>query len=89
MDLFSVSLNVNSKMRDVAVLHHVILALETPFPRVFRALLSLELNIDSVGNNSRADEALLEIGVDYPGRFGRGCPDRNRPGADFLHPRLK
>src|SRR3546814_9431802 len=75
---------VEAELHDVAVLHDVVLALE---PRLaLRASLGHRAERDEVveGDDLGLDEALLEVGVDDPGRL-RGLPAlADRPRAHLF-----
>src|SRR5690348_9382902 len=63
--------DVEPEVDHVAVLDHVLLALQPPLARVLCSLLAVAAHEILVGDHFRADEALLEIGVDHAGRFRR------------------
>ena len=62
---------LNRKCIDVAVVHHVLLALEPHLARLLRAVLALAGDEVGVRDHLGADEALLEVGVDDAGRLRR------------------
>mgnify|MGYP001377253430 CR=1 FL=1 len=74
-------------MADVAVLHHVFLALDAQLARFLDRLLALVLLKVLDGVDLRSDEAPFEVGVNHARGLRRGGPDGNGPGADFLRPR--
>ena len=59
--------NVETEVHDVAVLDHVVLALEPQLARLARALLALARHVVLVGDHLCADEAALEVGMDDAG----------------------
>jgi hypothetical protein len=78
------ALNVEPKMTNVPVLHHVPLPLHPHLPRLLRPLLPVQPDVVVVRDHLRRDEAALEVGVDHAGGLGtRGAPV-GRPGARLL-----
>src|SRR5215470_3748372 len=73
-------------MHDVAVGDDILLALEAKLPRVAGAGLAVERDIVAVSDRLRADESLLEVGMDDAGRGRRLGAAMNGPGAGFLRP---
>ena len=73
-------------MEDVAVLHDIFLAFLAQLARVARAGLAVERDIIVVGDGFGADEAALEIGVDFARGARRLAALLDRPGARFLGP---
>ena len=72
-------------MHDVAVVHHVLLALQTQLAGLLGALLAAELDEVLVGGHLGSDEATLKVGMDDAGGLRCGSPDRDGPGTHFLH----
>src|ERR1700674_4017927 len=73
-------------MHDVAVPHHIFLALEAELAALARPRLAVERDIIVVGDGLGADEALLEIGVDDAGRARRPRALMHRPCARLFGP---
>ena len=76
-------------MHDIAVLHDVVLAFNTQFTRLFRALLAIIIDKILIGDGFGADKAFFEIGMDDCRRFWCSCADSDGPGADFFTPAVK
>ena len=72
------------EVHHVAVLHHIGLALGAQLARFARLRLASERDIIVVGDRFGADEAFLEIAVDFAGGFGRGGAGVDGPRARFL-----
>src|SRR3954468_14178691 len=79
-----VSSYVEAEVHHVAVLDDVVLALEAHLARFFRALLALAADEIGEGDDLRANEALLEVGMDYARGLRRRVAVMDRPGADLL-----
>src|SRR6185437_11231581 len=75
-----------AEVKDVAVLHHVILPFEPELARVARAGLTGKRHIIIIGNGLGADEALLEIGMDDAGGLWGASALGHGPGPRFLWP---
>ena len=79
--------SIKHKLHHIPVLHLVLLALGTEDAMFARARLAAVLDVVLVGDDLRADEALLEVGVD-DARALRGLPAlAERPRARLLRPR--
>ena len=77
------------EVQAIAVLHHIFLALQPEFPRLARARLAVEGDVVCICYRLRADEALLEIGVDDARRLRGARALLNGPGARLLGPTVK
>src|SRR5689334_17279746 len=71
-------------MHDVAVLHHVVLALETQLPGLSALGFAAEPDEVVEGDDFRADEPALDVAVDAPGGLARGRPATDRPRATLV-----
>src|SRR5271156_5494444 len=80
-------LNVESEMHDIALADDVLLAFEPELARLLRARLALVGDIVVVGDDFRAYEAMLEVGVDHARRLRGGRALAHGPRAHFLGPR--
>src|SRR5690554_8149440 len=78
--------DIEAEVDHVAILDDVLLALQAPLAGVLRALFAAQGDKVIIGDDLGADEALLEVGVDDPGRLGGGGADLDGPGAHLLHP---
>src|SRR5256885_7438756 len=76
--------NIEPEVHDVAFLHQVFLALQAQLAGVARTGLAPAGEVVREGDDFGADEATLEVGMDYPRRLRRRRPDAHRPGAHFL-----
>src|SRR3954469_14906384 len=74
-------------MHDVAVADHILLAFDAHLPRFLRTLLAFAPDVVLVGDDFRADEAALEIGVNHAGSLRRRRALADRPRAHLLRPR--
>ncbi len=83
--LAGLPLDVEAKMYNVAVLYHVVLALQAPATGVLGALFAIVLDEVVIADNLGADETLLEVSVDDAGGFRGGGADLHRPCAHFLN----
>src|ERR1700694_651414 len=77
----SASLVREAEVHHVAVLDHVLLALEPHLSGVLRARLALERDVVVIRDGLGADEALLEVGVDDARGLRRLGAARDGPGA--------
>src|ERR1051326_7511275 len=57
--------DIEAKVDDIAVPHHVLASFESHLTGFLRALLALARDVVVVGDDFGADESLLEIGVDH------------------------
>src|SRR4051812_15432771 len=80
-DWFAAS-HVEAELHHVAVLHHVVLALDPRLTAGTRFGHRTGVDQVLVRDHLGLDEALLEVGVDDPGCLGRrgALPDRPGPG---------
>src|SRR5436309_1679810 len=76
--------DVEAEVHHVAVADLVLLAFRAQLAGFARAGLAAEAYVVAEGDGLGADEALLEIGVDDAGGFGRAGADGDGPGAGFL-----
>src|SRR5947199_10246823 len=76
--------DVEAELDDVAVLHHVVLALDADLAP--RTRLRHRSGVDEVvvGHDLRLDEPALEVGVDDARRLGRRPARADRPGPGLL-----
>src|SRR5665811_182758 len=80
-------LDVEAEEDEVGFLDDVVAPLKTPLSCILRALLSVVGDEIVVCDHLRADEALLEIGVDFPCGLRRRRPLPHGPRARLLRPR--
>jgi len=73
----------------IPVLHQVILPLGPQFSDLATTLLAFVGDVVVVGRHFRADEALLEVGMDHAGGAGRLPALLDLPGPDLLDPAVK
>ena len=71
-------------MKDVAVLHDIVLALLAQLAGVAGPGLAIQRDIVVVGDRLGADEPAFEVRVDFPRGARRLAALLNRPGARFL-----
>ena len=76
--------HIEPEMRDVPVLHHIIATLQSELPGLTRPVLTTQPHIILIAYDLRADEALLEVGVDDACGLRGEAPLAYRPGANLL-----
>ena len=72
-------------MHDIAVLHRVVLALETKFPGFARAGFAFEFHEIVIGYRLGTDETVFEVGVNYACGLRRVRAPAHGPGAHFFY----
>src|SRR5690349_19504731 len=77
-----ICLRIHQEVADVAVLHDIGLPFDAKLAGGADLLLRLVRFQVAEGVDLRADEALLEVGVDHPRRLRSGRPDGHGPGAN-------
>src|SRR5215472_6844510 len=77
-------LDIEAEMHHVAVADDVFATFEPHLTGFLSALLALVLDVVGIGDDLRANEALLEIGVNYARGLRRGAALANGPRAHFL-----
>src|SRR5713101_501225 len=80
------ALHVESEIKYITILDHVIRTFQPHLARLFRALLAALRDKIGIGDGLGADEALLEIGMNRAGRLRRLGALRHRPGMRLLGP---
>src|SRR5690606_1298182 len=75
---------VELEQHDVAVLHHIVLALVAGLAGLLGRHLAAQGHEVVIGDGLGADEAALEIGMDDAGRLGGAIALVDGPGARFL-----
>src|SRR3990172_11671623 len=81
------SSDVEAEVHHVAVLDHVVLALDAELARLAAARLAAELDEVAPVDHLGADEAALDVRVDLARGARRGDAARDRPGAALVGPR--
>ena len=76
--------DLEAEVHDVAFLHDVILAFESPPARFLRALLAIAGDVVVVGDDLGTDETRREIRVNLARSLRRRRARAYRPGADLL-----
>src|SRR5258708_10865886 len=80
------ALHVESEIKYITILDHVIRTFQPHLARLFRALLAALRDKIGIGDRLGADEALLEIRMNPAGRLRRLAASRHRPDMRLLRP---